>query len=349
MGTRSFRFIINNTPVCINTKGSVARIIFKDNKGEVCNKGVGTSKNDFLNENGEPSKRLLSIIERLIEYRNNPPIRLHERIVKVDTPKKRVASDDIIASYDRKLYITDGSIEVSIEVCNSTLTSATVVVSFVGSDGYKYRKSLNDIDMKTIASDHKLKNWGRAYARKLRYTRESKIAAEQEEHYKLKWVKCYVYKDEVIVSIVCAEPNILAITTGNMSTNKSYNPGIIRDCSPFIKFGTNEIDENKVIRWTNEYIDRKYFRGGGARSAKSKKILREYSNLIVPAKENPIINYTHDKDIVSYGDSIVYLRNGVERTATFDADRNYPSYAEKLLGHRLNEVVYGMKIISIEK
>ena len=266
MEVQSFRFVINNTPVCINKKGSVARIIFKDNKGEVCNKGIGTSNNDFFNENGEPSKRLLSIIERLIEYRNNPPVRLHERIVKVDALKKSVTEEitsaNIIASYDRKLYVTDGNIEVSIEVCNSTLTSATVVVSFVGSDGYKYRKSLNDMDMKTIANDHKLKHWGRAYARKLRYTRESKIAAEQKENYKLKWVKCYVYKDEVIVSIVCAEPNILAITTGNMSTNKSYNPGIIRDCSPFIKFGTNEIDENKVIRWTNEYIDRKYFRGG---------------------------------------------------------------------------------------
>ena len=53
--------------------------------------------------------------------------------------------------------------------------------------------------------------------------------------------------------------------------------------------------------------------------------------------------------MVGIGDSITFMKDGLVRTKVLDEDENYPSYLKKLLGHRLNEVVDGMKIISIEK
>ena len=60
-------------------------------------------------------------------------------------------------------------------------------------------------------------------------------------------------------------------------------------------------------------------------------------------------HYSREPDVVSIGDSITFMKDGHVRTKVLDEDENYPSYLKKLLGHRLNEVVDGMKIISIEK
>lgn len=59
--------------------------------------------------------------------------------------------------------------------------------------------------------------------------------------------------------------------------------------------------------------------------------------------------YSREPDVVSIGDSITFMKDGLVRTKVLDEDENYPSYLKKLLGHKVNEVVDGMKIISIEK
>ena len=59
--------------------------------------------------------------------------------------------------------------------------------------------------------------------------------------------------------------------------------------------------------------------------------------------------YSREPDMVGIGDSITFMKDGLVRTKVLDEDENYPSYLKKLLGHKVNEVVDGMKIISIEK
>ena len=53
-------------------------------------------------------------------------------------------------------------------------------------------------------------------------------------------------------------------------------------------------------------------------------------------------HYSREPDVVSIGDSITFMKDGLVRTKVLDEDENYPSYLKKLLGHRLNEVVDGM-------
>ena len=59
--------------------------------------------------------------------------------------------------------------------------------------------------------------------------------------------------------------------------------------------------------------------------------------------------YSREPDMVGIGDSITFMKDGLVRTKVLDEDENYPSYLKKFLGHKVNEVVDGMKIISIEK
>ena len=214
-----------------------------------------------------------------------------------------------------------------------------VVIEFLDQDN---RRCWFKESRRRIFSDNAIRQWAEEVITKSisihKKRQKEKVKSKEEQKRPVKnmertWSIIYPF-NYMLIDITC-DGKMISLAAYSRQMKHSCTR-VITNCSQWTVNGI--ISKQEFSKWLHENIFRIFIRGGGALNAQFLDEL-DASN----------INYTHDKDIVSYGDSIVYLRNGVERTATFDSDRNYPSYAEKLLGHRLNEVVDGMKIISIEK
>lgn len=122
----------------------------------------------------------------------------------------------------------------------------------------------------------------------------------------------------------------------------------------------NELAQRKRGSNNIKHDNRKNIRGGSALDSASSNYAdvptyfnQSFKDVGKKKKEAKEVHsdrhYSRESDVVSIGDSITFMKDGLVRTKVLDEDENYPSYLKKLLGHRLNEVVDGMKIISIEK